>query len=99
LILLIINFSVFLKGILNSSNIVTLFLVTLCVSCFNRLNKNDLRSVSIAQLVNVFARWALLVRPNEFASLSNAHIFPKKEINSSFVHTIGSDFYIFVHFN
>ena len=40
--------------------------------------KNEIRSVSIAQLVNVFARWDLLVRSNEFASLSNAHIFPKR---------------------
>jgi len=61
--------------------------------------KDTIRSESIGKLVNVFARWALLVRPNEFASLSHAHIFPQKEINSCFIHTIGSDFYIFVHFN
>ena len=61
--------------------------------------KNEFHSVSTAQLVNVSARWALFVRPNEFASLSSAHIFSQKEINSCFIHTIGSDFYIFVHFN
>ena len=37
--------------------------------------KNKFRSVWTAQLVNVSARWALFVRPNEFAALSSAHIF------------------------
>ena len=58
--------------------------------------KNKFRSVWTAQLVNVSARWALFVRPNEFAALSNAHIFSQKEINSCFIHTMGSDFYILI---